>query len=86
MLIVHSAEGHRLSKPPGMSSERYHAAKAALLKKVKSMDVSLSEHEYADLLDDRKWRLAMESAGVDNWSGYDYAMELYREMDEDESN
>lgn len=39
--------------------------------------VTISRKEYEDLLDDQKWRLAVESAGVDNWSGYEYAMEEY---------
>jgi len=39
--------------------------------------VTISRKEYEGLLDDQKWRLAVESAGVDNWSGYEYAMEEY---------
>lgn len=32
-----------------------------------------------------QWLACLESAGVDNWSGYDYARELYREaVGEDE--
>jgi hypothetical protein len=28
--------------------------------------------------------LALEGAGVDNWCGYDEAMQLFKEMNEDE--
>lgn len=44
--------------------------------------VTITKAQLDDLLDTEKLYLALESAGVDNWSGYDYAMELYRE-DED---
>lgn len=43
--------------------------------------VTISKEEYESLLEDRKWLQALESAGVDNWQGYDYAREL---MNEDE--
>jgi hypothetical protein len=32
--------------------------------------VTISEDEYESLLDDRKWRLCLESGGVDNWEWY----------------
>lgn len=32
---------------------------------------------------DRKLE-ALEHAGVDNWEGYDYAMEIFREMEDAE--
>lgn len=38
---------------------------------------------YDSLMEDRKMLNALEGAGVDNWSGYDYAMELFKE-EEDE--
>lgn len=38
---------------------------------------------YDSLMEDRRWVNALEGAGVDNWSGYDYAMELFKE-EEDE--
>lgn len=43
--------------------------------------VTISKKEYESLLDDRKWRIALENAGVDNWEGYSFACEL---LDEDE--
>lgn len=41
--------------------------------------VTISKKEYESLLEDRKWRIALENAGVDNWEGYDYACELMNE-------
>lgn len=41
----------------------------------------ISMKEYHELLDYRKWALALVSAGVDNWDGYDYAQELYQESE-----
>lgn len=41
--------------------------------------VSIPVEQYADLLDAEKKLIALEQAGVDNWEGYDYAMELYNE-------
>lgn len=35
--------------------------------------------EYAALQKDSMFLAALEAAGVDNWSGYDMAVELYRE-------
>ena len=32
--------------------------------------VTISKKEYESLLDDMKWRLALESGGVDNWEWY----------------
>lgn len=32
--------------------------------------VTISKKEYESLLNDRKWRLALESGGVDNWEWY----------------
>lgn len=41
--------------------------------------ITMSKTEYESLLEDRKWRIAFENAGVDNWEGYDYARELLNE-------
>lgn len=46
--------------------------------------ITLSEKEYADLLEARLFLNALRSAGVDNWEGYDYALELYDEQREQE--
>ena len=36
--------------------------------------VTITKEEYEDLLDDRVFLLALHNAGVDNWSGYEYAL------------
>lgn len=41
--------------------------------------ITIPLKEYNDLIDSQAWLDALESAGVDNWSGYDYAVELYKE-------
>lgn len=38
--------------------------------------VTISKEEYESLKEDSLWLSCLESAGVDNWSGYDYAREL----------
>ena len=38
--------------------------------------VTISKKEYFDLLDDMKMLNALIEAGVDNWSGYSYAIEI----------
>ena len=37
----------------------------------------VSMDQYNELVADQKWLRALEAAGVDNWDGYDYALELY---------
>lgn len=32
--------------------------------------ITISKKEYESLLDDRKWRIALENGGVDNWDWY----------------
>lgn len=44
-----------------------------------SKTVTITEEEYQSLLDDSLWLNCLENAGVDNWSGYDYARELFNE-------
>lgn len=41
--------------------------------------VMITKEEYESLLEDSAWLNALESAGVDNWNGYDYAREIYNE-------
>ena len=43
-------------------------------------EITITLSEYEDLLDDRLRLLALEGAGVDNWSGYEDAMEILEEM------
>jgi hypothetical protein len=44
--------------------------------------VTIYKTEYEDLLEDQKLLLCLQGAGVDNWQGYDYAMELFREYED----
>ena len=39
--------------------------------------VTIPKKEYDSLKEDSKWLSALEDAGVDNWSGWDFARELY---------
>ena len=41
--------------------------------------ITITKKEYQSLLQDSKWLQALEGAGVDNWSGYDYAREIFNE-------
>jgi len=41
--------------------------------------VTISKKEYESLKEDARWLQCLESAGVDNWQGIDYAYELKRE-------
>lgn len=42
-------------------------------------NIEINETELDDLLRDQAKLQALEQAGIDNWDGYDYAMELFRE-------
>lgn len=50
-----------------------------------SNKIELSIEEFNSLKESEMRLLALESAGVDNWSGYDFAMELLQEMEEQEA-
>ena len=43
--------------------------------------ITISKKEYESLLEDQKLLQCLQGAGVDNWSGYDYAMEMMKEME-----
>ena len=45
-----------------------------------SKTVTIPEEEYNDLLDDAEFLRALRMAGVDNWDGYDDAIEQYQEI------
>lgn len=46
--------------------------------------VTLTSEEYFDLLDAKRMLDALREAGVDNWEGYDHAMQIFNgENDED---
>ena len=40
--------------------------------------VTISKKEYDELVEDQKMLQALEGAGVDNWEGYNYAMQLLK--------
>lgn len=42
--------------------------------------IEISKEEYELLLEDRMWLDALEEAGVDNWSGFDEARQIYQKM------
>lgn len=46
--------------------------------------IYISKERYEELLDAENLLDALQCAGVDNWEGYDYAMELYEEECEDD--
>ena len=43
--------------------------------------ITISKKEYESLLEDQKLLQALQGAGVDNWSGYDYAIDMMQEME-----
>ena len=45
------------------------------------LNITISKKEYEELLEDQKLLQCLQDAGVDNWSGYDYAMEMMKEME-----
>ena len=48
------------------------------------MSVTISEEEYSDLKSDSKFLDCLRSLGVDNWDGWDEAIDLYNEDEEDD--
>ena len=49
--------------------------------------VEITQKEYDELLEQGQWLSALEAAGVDNWQGYDCAVELLEEwQNEDNEN
>lgn len=46
--------------------------------------ITITKKEYVGLIEDSRKLAALEGAGVDNWEGYDYAMELMDELLGDE--
>jgi hypothetical protein len=45
--------------------------------------ITITRSEYQRLLEDSNKLLALKSVGVGNWDGYDEAMELFKEINED---
>lgn len=46
-------------------------------KDIPSTDITITKEQYESFLEDEKMLRALEAAGVDNWEGYDFAMEIY---------
>jgi len=43
--------------------------------------ITITKKEYVSLLEDQKLLQCLQGAGVDNWSGYDYAIEMMQEIE-----
>lgn len=43
--------------------------------------VTISKKEYEELLEDQLLLQCLQGAGVDNWEGYDYALEMMEETE-----
>ena len=46
----------------------------------KSQTITIFIEEYNDLLDDAEFLNALRMAGVDNWDGYDEAIDIYQSV------
>lgn len=42
--------------------------------------VTISVEEYEELIESQVWEQALQQAGVDNWDGYDEAIQIYQEL------
>jgi hypothetical protein len=42
-------------------------------------NITITVAEYEELIDDALLLVCLRLAGVDNWQGYDYALEMYHE-------
>jgi len=47
--------------------------------KMEKETVTIDKERYEELLDKENLLDALDAAGVDNWDGYDFAMEQYQE-------
>lgn len=45
--------------------------------------VTITKKEYDSLKEDSNWLMCLDNAGVDNWTGVDFAREIQREMERD---
>lgn len=46
--------------------------------------ITISKKVYDSLVEDSQWLGCLEAAGVDNWEGYDTAVEMYQEEYKDD--
>jgi len=44
-------------------------------------DITITQEQYNELITDQQFLEALRAAGVDNWDGYDYAVEMINEWD-----
>lgn len=49
------------------------------------MNITITQEDYDELVDNQLWVDALEAAGVDNWGGYDIAREIYQELKNEEN-
>ncbi len=47
--------------------------------------ITITKKEYQELLDDQQFLISLQGAGVDNWEGYDIAIEQYNNYRENNS-
>ena len=47
--------------------------------------VTITKKEYESLIEDQNWLNTLKNAGVDNWQGIDYAYEMLREQESENS-
>jgi hypothetical protein len=45
---------------------------------MKDQTVTITQEEYEEFLETRRWLSALESSGVDKWEGYNEAVELFQ--------
>ena len=50
----------------------------------KEPTITITQKAYDYLCEREDWLTALESAGVDNWTGFDYAQEIYNENQQDD--
>ena len=48
--------------------------------------IEITQKEYNELIHDQMKLIALESSGVDNWCGWDNAMEILEEMESNKNN
>ena len=46
--------------------------------------VTITEDEYSELIEDSQFLAALRAAGVDNWNGYDHAIDIVSEWDSED--
>ena len=47
--------------------------------------ITIPVEHYDEILDDVRFLNALRAAGVDNWDGYDYALEIYNEEENNDA-